>query len=294
MDLERRGAVRVVLSFCWWPILFGGAIAALIVARSAIDPVIAFNLVYLGLAIAIFAMERLFPHEPAWLKRDGQIGADIGHTLLTKSFAQLLFAAMTLMGLAAALGDQGGPWWPSHWPLAAQVAIGLLATEFGLYWAHRLAHEWPPFWRFHAVHHSVERLWVVNTGRFHFVDAFVSLAFAAPIIILIGAPSDVVQWGAAIHAFVGLLTHCNVEMRFGPISYVFNTPGLHRWHHSMDATEGDRNYGENLVLWDLLFGTWFNPDRRPPARIGVRERMPKDFIGQLAAPFRWRRLQDGE
>jgi len=83
-------------------------------------------------------------------------------------------------------------------------------------------------------------------------------------------------------------------MRFGPLSYVFNTPGLHRWHHSIDPAEGDKNYGENLVLWDLLFGTWFNPDRRPPAAIGVRERMPKDFLGQLAAPFRWRRLQDGE
>jgi len=97
------------------------------------------------------------------------------------------------MGLAAAVGEDGASWWPSDWPFAAQVALGLIATEFGLYWAHRFAHEWPPFWRFHAVHHSVERLWVVNTGRFHFIDTLVSLAFAVPIILAIGAPAAVIQ-----------------------------------------------------------------------------------------------------
>ena len=50
-------------------------------------------------------------------------------------------------------------------------------------------------------------------------------------------------------------------MRFGWLNFVFNTPGLHRWHHSMDLREGNKNYGENLVCWDLLFGTFANPER---------------------------------
>ena len=81
-------------------------------------------------------------------------------------------------------------------------------------------------------------------------------------------------------------------MRFGVLSYIFNTPELHRWHHSMDLSEGNRNYGENLAVWDLLFGTYHNPrHRRPPTVIGIPERMPADFLGQLAAPFRFQRLQ---
>lgn len=279
-------ALRIAFSYALWPVLMLGAIAALDWRRTTDDPFLALNLVYLGLGLAIFALERVMPHERAWLRGDGQLGADVGHTLLTKGFVQILLTALTLTGVAQAASAEPGPIWPAHWPLWAQVALGLVIAEFGLYWAHRLAHEWPPLWRFHAVHHSVRRLWVVNTGRFHFVDTLVSLLFAIPLLILAGAPAQVIEWGAALHAFIGLLTHCNIEMRFGPISRVFNTPGLHRWHHSMRLEEGNRNYGENLVLWDMVFGTWHNPARRPPEAIGVREPMPNDFLGQLAEPFR--------
>lgn len=57
-------------------------------------------------------------------------------------------------------------------------------------------------------------------------------------------------------AFIGILTHANLDVRCGPINYVFNTPELHRRHHSRRAEEGNRNYGENFVLGDLIFVTW--------------------------------------
>ena len=41
-----------------------------------------------------------------------------------------------------------------------------------------------------------------------------------------------------------------------------------------------------LMLFDLLFRTWFDADRRPPAQIGIREAMPPGFLAQLASPFR--------
>jgi sterol desaturase/sphingolipid hydroxylase (fatty acid hydroxylase superfamily) len=168
------------------------------------------------------------------------------------------------------------------------VILGLTVAEFGLYWAHRLAHEWVPLWRFHAVHHSSTKLWFFNTGRFHFVDTLKSMVFATPLLLGAGAPGDVIIWVGAITGFIGILTHCNVRMSFGWINFVFNTPGLHRWHHSMDLREGNKNYGENLMLWDLLFGTFYDDARRrPPAQIGIREAMPPTFLGQLAAPFRW-------
>jgi len=51
-------------------------------------------------------------------------------------------------------------------------------------------------------------------------------------------------------------------MRFGVLNYLFNTPGLHRWHHSRDQREGNKNYGENLMIWDLIFRTYFDAARR--------------------------------
>ncbi len=128
-------------------------------------------------------------------------------------------------------------------------------------------------------------------GGFISIDTLKSIVIGMPLLFLAGASGPVIFWVSGITAYIGMLTHCNVEMRFGPLSYVFNTPGLHRWHHSTDLREGNRNYGENLVFFDLLFGTFFNPNRRPPAIIGISEAMPRTFLGQVKAPFVWNKYQ---
>ena len=285
--------MRLLISWLAWPVILGACIGATWLGIEAGHGFLVFNLVYLSLAATLFLLERSMPHEPAWLVNCGQIWNDLLHTLLSKSVVQVILAVGTAMGLAELLvSSDAGSIWPEHWPLAAQVALGLVIAEAGLYTAHRLAHEWPLLWRFHAVHHSATRLWFFNTGRFHLVDTAVSILVSLPLLMLAGAPKEIFIWYSAITAFIGMLTHCNVEMRFGPLNYVFNTPALHRWHHSMDLREGNSNYGENLILFDLLFGTYYNADRRPPARIGIQEAMPRDFLGQVAAPFRsalWRR-----
>jgi ornithine lipid hydroxylase len=270
-----------------------GAIALTDRAIASDHPALWFNAIYLGLAVILFVLERWMPHERAWLRNDGQIATDISHTLFNKGVAQALIVFGAAM-MAPHLLEGGGGFWPVHWPFALQVALGLVIAEFGMYWAHRLGHEWPLLWRLHAVHHSAPRLWIVNTGRFHFLDMLLSLFMGLAVLVALGCPQNVLLMGSAIHAFFGILTHCNIDLRFGPLNWLFNTPAVHRWHHSMNLDEGgNRNYGENLMIYDHLFGTYFYSDRRPPAEIGIREAMPKNFLGQLAAPFRWRRLQGG-
>ena len=126
--------------------------------------------------------------------------------------------------------------------------LGMFIAEAGLYTAHCLAHEWSFLFRFHAVHLSAPRFWFFNTGRFHVVDTVTSILPSQPLLFLAGAPSEIFIWVNSITAFIGLLTHCNVEMRFGPLNYVFNTPAVHRWHNSRIPEEGNSNYGENLML----------------------------------------------
>jgi sterol desaturase/sphingolipid hydroxylase (fatty acid hydroxylase superfamily) len=175
--------------------------------------------------------------------------------------------------------------WPDHWPMAFQVVLGLVIAEFGLYMAHRLAHEHLSLWRFHALHHSVERLWVINTGRFHFIDTLFKIALGQIPLYLLGAPLPVFLWIGAVTAFIGLLTHCNVDMRTGPLDLIFSTPRLHRWHHSKVLAEGNTNYGENLVIWDQLLGTFHNPPRPSSTDIGITGKVAKGFLAQLAQPF---------
>lgn len=278
-----------------WPVLLLMCLSITAWGINAGYPVAGFNSAYISLIVVLLVLERLMPHEPAWNINDGQTFANIAHTLASKGTVQGLIIFGGVIGLSDYISSLDGPAygiWPRQWPLVIQIALALVIAEFMLYWAHRIAHEWPLLWRFHAVHHSVERLWIVNTGRFHFIDSLLSVALGSSIILVLGAPMEIVIWLSAITAFIGMLTHCNVEMRFGPVSYIFNTPGLHRWHHSKDLREGNKNYGENLMIWDHLFGTFYNPNRRPPCDIGIKEYMPKKFVDQLLYPFRIKYYQD--
>lgn len=280
--------LRYFASWVLWPSLLIAALVSTGAGIAAGHGVLVFDITYIVFALAIGILERLMPHERRWLEDDRQTFANLAHTVLNKGLVQVLVVVAGTVGLAGAVQPAAGSTeglWPGQWPIWAQVLLGLLIAEFGLYWAHRLAHEIPFLWRFHAVHHSVTRLWFVNTGRFHFVDTFISILLSQPLLYLAGAPTVVFLWVGAVTAFIGMLTHCNIEMRFGPISYAFNTPALHRWHHSMDLREGNKNYGENLMIWDLAFRTYFDADRRPPAEIGIKGPMPEDFLGQLAVPF---------
>ena len=283
--------MKVFLSYLLWPLLLGSCLWFTHLGITAGQGFLVFNLIYLSLAVTLFFLERAMPHEPTWLDNCGQIGADLAHTLFTKGLVQGIVAVGTTIGLAEILAPQGGGLWPLQWPLPAQVMLALLVAEVGLYSAHRLAHAWAYLWRFHALHHSSTRLWFFNTGRFHVVDTFASLIVSLPLLFLCGAPTEMFLWFSATTAFVGMLTHCNVEMRFGPLNYLFNTPALHRWHHSMVPAEGNKNFGENLIIFDLILGTYCNPKRRPPRVIGIEEAQPRNFLGQLVAPFqvwRWR------
>lgn len=247
-----------------------------------------FNLAYTVLVLNLFFLEKWLPWEAQWQKPDGQNTASILHTLTSKGTVQGLFAASAAIGLAQLLTPLSEPAtgiWPRDWELVSQVILGLVVAEFGLYWAHRLSHEFEILWRFHAIHHAVTKLWFLNTGRFHFIDSLVSILAVLILLASLGAPMEVVQWVSILTAFFGVLTHCNVDMRCGPLNYVFNTPQLHRWHHSKQLHEGNRNYGENIVWWDILFGTYYNKSYRPPADIGIKEVSPSTFLLQLAWPF---------
>lgn len=281
--------LRLALTYTLWPLFLCSALFLTWYAMQDSDhDVLWFNIVYLCFAAVIGGTERILPHERAWLEDDQQTFVNLAHTLLSKGLVQVVVVFSATVGLAELIQPAAGStdrFWPGNWPMPLQILLGLVVAEFGLYWAHRIAHEYPFLWRFHAIHHSATRLWFINTGRFHFVDAALSIAMSQPLLFILGAPVEVFLWTGAITAYIGMLTHCNIEMRFGVLSYLFNTPGLHRWHHSMDVREGNMNYGENLMLWDFVFKTFFNPDRRPPAEIGIHAPMPTTFIGQLKHPF---------
>jgi sterol desaturase/sphingolipid hydroxylase (fatty acid hydroxylase superfamily) len=279
-----------MLSWIIWPALFVAGLVGAGVSFATTTPLLWFNAVYLSVVIVIALLERVMPFEQQWLRRDSETVNDIAHTLLNKGGVQIAAAfgataPMAVATVAHPMMTGVTQLWPTGWPLPLQVVLGLVIAELGLYVAHRAAHEILTLWRFHALHHSVERLWVINTGRFHLVDSLFKIALSQLPLYLLGAPLPVFLWIGAVTAFIGLLTHCNIDVRTGPLDWIFSTPRLHRWHHSRVLAEGNTNYGENLVLWDQVFGTYFNPARRPPADIGISGRIADGFLAQLLQPF---------
>jgi lathosterol oxidase len=67
------------------------------------------------------------------------------------------------------------------------------------------------------------------------------------------------------------------------------TPHFHHWHHSAEREAINKNYSVHTPLWDLLFGTYYLPERWPAA-YGLCDgaSMPKGWLRQLLFPFRRR------
>jgi sterol desaturase/sphingolipid hydroxylase (fatty acid hydroxylase superfamily) len=287
--LAAMRAASTVLPFVAWPGLLAASMGSAYLLHTRGHGVyVSFLVVYLALVGAIFALERVIPRTEAWLADDHQLGNDLLFTGLTEVFtnhglATLVDIAATLaMIWLAGLSEPG--LWPRHWPVLGQVVLALLLVDFVRYWGHRWSHTVSWFWRFHTVHHSVKKLWVLNTGRVHPGDAL-PLIFAAGLIAVLRIPQDVVLWQAAFTAYIGIMAHSNIELRLGPLNYVFNTPVLHRWHHSDKELESQHNYQHTLCIYDIAFGSYYNPRNQIPEELGIGEEFPSDFVSQFTYPF---------
>ena len=239
------------------------------------------------LAIPLF--ERLLPYRADWNASQGDVGTDLTHLTVSTliQYAEKPLLVALLVGATGWAAERfGGSAWPHHWPLAAQLVLMLLVAEFGRYWVHVAAHKVPWLWRFHAVHHSPRRLYAFNANRFHPVEKiFFQLPEIAPFIVL-GTNAETLALYFTLNSVRGLFQHSNVRVRLGPLNYVFAMSEVHRWHHSRRIHESDTNYGNNLIVWDLVFGTFFWPKDRTVGEVGLlNPDFPTTYVAQLAAPF---------
>ena len=181
--------------------------------------------------------------------------------------------------------------WPSNWPLVFQLLLALTIAEFGTYWRHRFFHEWHYGWRFHSVHHSSQRLYFLNATRFHFIDLCLAGLSSAIPLALFGATEEVVVLVAVFTGLHGYWQHANVRYKLGWLNWVVASAELHRWHHSTIIRHSNSNYGNNLIIWDVLFGTRILPTKAQDIEnVGLGEFQavfPKTWRRHLLAPFRW-------
>lgn len=197
-------------------------------------------------------------------------------------------AALLAQGVHAVL-----PWRITHlgeslpfWP---RVAAAMVVGELGYYWGHRLCHQVPFLWRFHAVHHSAEHVNFLVNARAHPLDmVFGRLAMLLPLFALglsspAGSAASMPVWLLLFSLGWSFVIHANVRLRFGPLEELIASPAFHHWHHTRDD-HTDRNFSTMLPFIDRLFGTFYLP-RHWPAAYGTSTPMPASLAGQLLEPF---------
>ena len=262
-------------------------IYALLDAQGASVVVSSYAAVVFG-AAAVTVLELVIPYDAGWQPN----GSDVKNDLLFMVTVQMVLPMMLtlLAGVSLVRYLSASSWpvaiWPHDLPLAVQVGLMLLVAEFFRYWLHVGAHNTESLWRLHAVHHSPHKLYWLNVGRFHPIEKALQYILDMLPFILIGVNETVLALYFVFYAVNGFFQHSNVDARYGLLNYVVSGAELHRWHHSKVIDESNRNYGNNLIVWDLLFGSWFLPRDRRVGDLGLMNRSyPLDFGAQMRTPF---------
>ncbi len=291
-------ALERAVSVSAFPVVFGGSLLWAVASMEDGTPP---NLAVAGPMLVpmaiVLVLERLFPHHRSWLRNRGDVRVDLCHAVsvsLTSGAASALTFLAIVPGAAWLAARFGAPLWPAAAPWWAQLVLALVVAELPKYWLHRCMHENDFLWRFHATHHSPERLYFLNATRFHPIDIGLDAVVGLAPLVLLGVTAEAAALFTLVSTVHGFFQHANLKLRLGPLNHFFSMAELHRWHHSRTVEEANHNYGQNVIVWDTLFGTRFLPkDREPPEHIGIPdlEAFPQTYWRQLASPFRWQRIR---
>lgn len=232
---------------------------------------------------SVALLERRLPFHAAWSRDHRDTKCDAIHAVVN------LVVLLAVHGVIAALAPlwSAGTWWPDQWPLWAQALMVGGILDLSLYSVHWLSHRVAWLWRFHAIHHSSERLYWLNGERRHPLHAGMMAAPGLIAVVLMGAPA------LAVGAWLGLLAvhlafqHSNLDYRVGPLRYLVGAAEVHRWHHKREYEDAQVNYGEFWMIWDHVFGTFKLPSLQlGPKDVGLKETdFPTDYQTQLIYPF---------
>ena len=246
----------------------------------------------------IFApLEHLIPFSRKWLD-DKDMSVDIMLFFGGKFWGDYINKPIRLATVALVVQEIsptiGQDIWPSEIHPVLQVFLLLSINDFFRYWYHRWMHESEFMWRWHAVHHSSERLYWFNGTRSHPLEGLgSSLLWAIPL-AFVKAPVAIVFVTMLLGRTIGRFQHTNMDLILGPFDYIFSSPKNHRYHHSKKTKEGNSNYGGDVIFWDILFGTFYLPKGETPSDdigIGGMPNYPKTFVGLMLAPFTYGKIK---
>jgi sterol desaturase/sphingolipid hydroxylase (fatty acid hydroxylase superfamily) len=225
-------------------------------------------------------VERRLPFRAAWRQRKpGEARTDLTSLLVLMTAVDPLIKRLLLPLLASAALTIAQPfgglgWFPTGWPLPAQLALAAVIAELGQYGAHRAGHQVRWMWAVHGFHHHPQRVDWLNGLRVNPLNMVWHQLAGLGVLVLLGAPEPVLQMLVVFATVVAILQHVNADLGFAPWNRLFSTADLHRWHHAAAAGQAQVNFGTMLVLWDQVFGT-YHRHPQAPHEVGIAGHPPR-------------------
>ena len=151
-------------------------------------------------------------------------------------------------------------------PLWAMWLLTFIMIDLVFYVYHRMSHRVRFLWAIHLSHHSSKEMnfavsfrqaWFGPISKIPFFMALPLLGFDPTIIAVTGVISTL--WG--------IVGHTQIIGKLGPLEWIFNTPSHHRVHHGSNKQYIDKNYGNLLIIWDRMFGTFESEEE--PVKFGL-------------------------
>jgi alkylglycerol monooxygenase len=137
-----------------------------------------------------------------------------------------------------------------------------LATDLLWYWYHRLGHTVNLFWATHIVHHQSDDFNFTVAARITVFQAVARGLFWC-VLPIIGFKAEMITVLLLIHGTYPFFTHTQLVGKLGWLEYIIVTPSHHRAHHSSNPEYLDKNYGDMLIIWDKIFGTYVEETTEP-------------------------------
>ena len=143
-------------------------------------------------------------------------------------------------------------------PIWALWIITFISIDLVFYIYHRMSHRIRFLWAIHLSHHSSEEMNFAVSFRQAWFGPISKIPFFM-VLPLLGFDPTIVAVAGVISTLWGIVGHTQVIGKLGPLEWIFNTPSHHRVHHGSNKQYIDKNYGNLLIIWDRMFGT-FEPE----------------------------------
>ena len=144
-------------------------------------------------------------------------------------------------------------------PVWALWIITFISIDLVFYVYHRMSHRIRFLWAIHLSHHSSEEMNFAVSFRQAWFGPISKIPFFM-VLPLLGFDPTIIAVAGVISTLWGIVGHTQVIGKLGPLEWIFNTPSHHRVHHGSNKQYIDKNYGNLLIIWDRMFGT-FEPEQ---------------------------------